>query len=84
MQREKKYNNEISPTNLTCFALMGLDYLVSRDGNIKLCEVNTHPALEWGSMLSVDTHIYNRLIKETLQILLLNKALKETGFNTLI
>ena len=29
----------------TCFALIGADLLVARDGRILVCEVNSHPAL---------------------------------------
>lgn len=51
--------------SVTCFALMGVDLVMSSDGIIKLCEVNNHPALGWGTMSDVPTSIYARLVEDT-------------------
>jgi hypothetical protein len=69
----------------TCFALLGLDWLLqsptqtstttchsSVDGGpLKLCEINSHPALGWGSMAKVQSHIFAELVEQTLDMLLL-------------
>jgi hypothetical protein len=57
--------------DVTCFALLGMDHLVQADGGILLCEINSHPALAWGSMKEVDYSVYKDLIQESLALLLL-------------
>ena len=69
---------------VTCFALLGADYLVSRDGEVKLCEINSHPALGWGSMKDVQKDVFARLVKETLDIAVFCQSLSETGFVPLV
>ena len=54
--------------DVTCFALLGSDYLISSEGEVKLCEVNVHPALNWGTMREVDSHIFARLVEDSLDI----------------
>lgn len=68
---------------VTCFALAGADYLVDRTGKVWLCEVNSHPALNWGSMQDVDRGVFARLVEEMLGVLLFDEALSETGFESL-
>ena len=53
-------------------------------GNVKLCEVNSHPALGWGTTSKVPSKVFSNLIEETLSILLLNGNEKETGFDALV
>lgn len=65
---------------VTCFALLGTDYLVSDLGDIKLCEVNSHPALGWGSMAQVSKPVFAQLIQETLDIVLFDAPMSSTGF----
>ncbi|CAJ1942132.1 unnamed protein product [Cylindrotheca closterium] len=64
------------PTSLapetTCFGLFGLDLMMDSDGDIKVCEVNSHPALGWGTMSKVPQEVFERLIEETLSLLLQN------------
>jgi hypothetical protein len=69
---------------VTCFALLGADYLVSSDGGVKLCEVNSHPALGWGSMASVPKHVFARLVEEMLNVVVFDEPLSSTGFVPLI
>jgi hypothetical protein len=66
--------------SVTCFELLGADFLVAADSSLKLCEVNSHPALGWGTMSDVPSEIYERLVKETLSILLLDANIEDTGF----
>lgn len=56
-----------------CFALLGTDLLLSKDGTIKLCEVNSHPALGWGTMKDVPYQVYQRLIEDTLSLVVFNE-----------
>lgn len=65
---------------VTCFALLGADYLVSSKGELKLCEVNSHPALGWGSMAAVPREVFVRLVSETLSVVVLHEPLASTGF----
>ena len=69
----------ISPS-VTAFALVGADLLMSSEGAIKLCEVNSHPSLGWGTMSDVPVCVYSRLIEDTLSVLLLGNDWDETGF----
>jgi len=66
--------------SVTCFALLGADFLVAADSSLKLCEVNSHPALGWGTMSDVPSEIYDRLVTETLSILLMDAKIDDTGF----
>lgn len=68
---------------VTCFALLGADYLVSKDGDIVLCEVNSHPALGWGSMSGVPKKVFVRLIDEFLGLMLGFQGVEGTGFHKL-
>lgn len=61
--------NKISP-GCTVFALLGSDLLIDDTGNIQLCEVNSHPALGWGTMAKVETAIFSELIQDALSIIL--------------
>jgi hypothetical protein len=54
----------------TCFALLGTDLLLDEKGIIKICEVNSHPALGWGAMAKVPADVFATLIEETLSILI--------------
>jgi hypothetical protein len=63
--------------NVTCFALLGVDLLVSEQHEIKICEINSHPALGWGSMSSVPRHVFDRLVRNTLEIVALNDTKQE-------
>jgi hypothetical protein len=54
----------------TCFALLGTDLLVDDNGAIKICEVNSHPALGWGTMSKVPSKVFSDLIEETLMLLI--------------
>ena len=55
-----------------CFALLGTDLILDSEGKIKLCEVNSHPALGWGTMSKVPNVVFKNLIESTLSILLAN------------
>ena len=60
----------------TCFALLGLDWLLQAKGNddtrprVKLCEINSHPALGWGTMAKVPSKVYTDLVQQTLDLLI--------------
>lgn len=54
----------------TCFGLLGSDILIDRGGKTILCEVNTHPALGWGTMGKVPNKVFDSLIEDTLAVLL--------------
>jgi hypothetical protein len=68
----------------TCFALLGLDWLLQdnfhekiNDGDkidsspqIKLCEINSHPALGWGTMSKVPPQVFTNLVEQTLDLLI--------------
>ena len=69
---------------ITCFALLGADFLIDIHGTVKLCEINSHPALGWGTMTDVKSEIYRRLVEEVLELMVLrDKGLDETGFVSL-
>jgi len=65
----------------TCFQLLGVDLLVASKDNeatdddenavptIKICEVNSHPALGWGTMSQVPSKVFRGLMEDTLSIL---------------
>ena len=40
------------------------------DGKVLVCEVNTHPALGWGTMANVPSKVYPDIVQDTLDILL--------------
>ena len=54
----------------TCFGLFGNDWILNSQGNLQLCEINSHPALGWGTMAQVDDTVYDDLVLQTLTILL--------------
>lgn len=62
----------------TCFALLGVDWLLQfhRQNNdesktrLKLCEINSHPALGWGTMSKVPSRVFSDLLEDTLNLLL--------------
>ena len=57
---------------ITYFALLGLDLLQrASDGCLVCCEVNSHPALGWGTMAKVPSAVYQGLVQDTLSVLLL-------------
>lgn len=64
----------------TCFALLGTDLLVDEHGNVKICEVNSHPALGWGTMSQVEPQVFTKLIEDTLSILVFGEMLGDNGF----
>jgi hypothetical protein len=74
----------------TCFALLGTDLVIDDRGKIKICEVNSHPALGWGTMCKVPSHVFITLIEETLSMLLARNTEEEfqiqelTGFHSLL
>ena len=75
-----------NPGITTSFALLGVDLLIEdsnqgvqsdlglestgRRGGVMICEVNSHPALGWGTMANVPKDVFDRLIEDTLTILL--------------
>jgi hypothetical protein len=63
----------------TCFALLGADLLVSEAGAVKICEVNSHPALGWGTMKQVPSKVFQRLIEDTLVVLIGDETLQYEG-----
>jgi len=69
-------NNTIG-RDTTCFALMGADLIVDENGDIKICEVNSHPALGWGTMSKVPSKVFSNLIENTLSLLLSNGNIDE-------
>ena len=76
--------NDISP-NTTCFALLGIDFMIDEFGNIKVCQVNSHPALGWGTMSNVPSSVFRNLIEDTLLLLLKgdkdDELIEETNFD---
>lgn len=74
------FNPPYIANQVTCFALIGADYLVSSQGEVKLCEVNSHPALGWGSMAAVPREVFVRLVTETLSVVVMHEPLASTGF----
>eukprot|EP00546_Thalassionema_frauenfeldii_P004835 CAMPEP_0178926512 /NCGR_PEP_ID=MMETSP0786-20121207/18581_1 /TAXON_ID=186022 /ORGANISM="Thalassionema frauenfeldii, Strain CCMP 1798" /LENGTH=372 /DNA_ID=CAMNT_0020601657 /DNA_START=67 /DNA_END=1185 /DNA_ORIENTATION=- len=66
--------------DVTLFALAGADHLIDSNGETKLCEINSHPALGWGSMKNVDHGVYKRLIEETLAIVVFGDDYAATSF----
>ncbi|KAG7367923.1 tubulin-tyrosine ligase family protein [Nitzschia inconspicua] len=60
-----------------CFALLGLDWLLQspntqheNKSRLKLCEINTHPALGWGTMAKAPSPVFADLLEQTLDLLL--------------
>lgn len=66
---------------LVCFALLGVDCLLDSDQTVKVCEVNSHPALGWGSMSGVPKHVFPKLIQDTLGIVVFKDTPDTTGFS---
>jgi hypothetical protein len=67
----------------TCFALLGVDLLMDDQENIKICEVNTHPALGWGTMARVPPHVFTKLVEDTLSVLVFRNDSDSNGFQVL-
>lgn len=66
------HSNTLAPET-TCFALMGVDLMMDdNEGKIQVCEVNSHPALGWGTMSKVPKDVFVTLIEETLSFLVQN------------
>jgi len=72
----------------TCFALLGLDWFVQSpsssnsscgDVELKLCEVNSHPALGWGTMAQVPSIIFKGLVEQTIDCLMEQNHLGTEG-----
>lgn len=68
----------------TCFALLGADLLMDERGEVKVCEVNSHPALGWGTMAKVPKRVFSDLIEEALSLVLLDGDEEETGFDHIL
>jgi hypothetical protein len=66
----------------TCFALWGTDLLVDNKGHVKICEVNSHPALGWGTMSKVPQKVFSDLIQQVLTLLMDGdlEEQEDTGF----
>jgi hypothetical protein len=69
--------NTFIASDTTCFALLGVDWVVQsksqdKDGKIltKLCEVNSHPALGWGTMSKVPSPFFDELIQEAISLMI--------------
>ena len=86
------FSNAFIATDTACFALLGVDWVVQsksqdKDGKIRtrLCEVNTHPALGWGTMSKVPSPFFDELIEETISLLIDDppKARNQNQFDTL-
>ena len=67
----------------TCFALLGTDLILDSSLNIQVCEVNSHPALGWGTMSKVPSFVFSRLVNESLDILL-GISHRKTNFNRIL
>eukprot|EP00977_Amphora_coffeiformis_P008365 scaffold1893_cov220-Amphora_coffeaeformis.AAC.10 len=67
-----------------CFALWGVDLLMRDDGKVLVCEVNTHPALGWGTMANVPSQVYSDIVRDTLDILLYSGGDAPTRFCELL
>ena len=65
--------------NCSAFALMGLDLMMNSDGQMQIVEVNSHPALGWGTMAAVPGQIYDNLVCETLALLIAGRK-SQTSF----
>jgi hypothetical protein len=83
-----QHDDEISQhESVIAFGLFGMDFLVSNTTNkrhdtmVRLCEVNSHPALGWGTMSHVPKHVFDRLVEDTLSVILLNPTF-HTSQNT--
>lgn len=80
----EQYQDQISQET-TCFALLGLDILIDKSGTAKLCEINTHPALGWGTMSNVPPQVFDSLIEESLSLVLdRNASIEGTRFERLL
>jgi hypothetical protein len=79
-----KFRNSMSPET-TCFALLGGDIVLQEDGTAKMCEVNSHPALGWGTMSKVPKNVFDSLIEDSLSILMVgDAAIEDTGYQRLL
>ncbi|CAB9530488.1 expressed unknown protein [Seminavis robusta] len=67
----------------TCFALLGADLLVSSEGQVIVCEVNSHPALGWGTMSQVPAAVFRGLIEDSLSIIVFDKMKEGNKFESL-
>lgn len=63
-------HSEIMAPQTTCFALLGNDWIMDEQGNLQLCEVNTHPALGWGTMSKVPNSVFKDLSRQVLEVLI--------------
>ena len=75
--------NLVAAGNTTCFALLGTDLIVDSEGNIQVCEVNSHPALGWGTMSKVPSPVFSDLVDQTLDVLL-GGASEGSEFKTML
>jgi hypothetical protein len=74
----EKFQSTVATDNMAsdtaCFALAGTDLLMDgATGNMLLCEVNSHPALGWGTMSQVDPAVFRGLIEDALSLVVLEK-----------
>ena len=73
--------NDDDHTTRTYFALLGVDCLVSNNNHeIQICEVNSHPALGWGTMANVANEVFARLVTDTLAIVVFGDKAESTGY----
>lgn len=55
----------------TLYQLYGLDFMVDKTGQVFLIEANAYPAIASGSMVSVETSIYTKLISDLIELVVL-------------
>ena len=60
----------------TLYALMAYDVALRADGTPLLLEINSHPAINDGTMSGVKAEVYTRLVQDVLTLLVL-PALEE-------
>ena len=64
---------------------MNIDFMIDEFGNIKVCQVNLHPALGWGTMSNVPSSVFRNLIEDALLLLLKgdrdDELIEETNFD---
>ncbi|GAB4821360.1 hypothetical protein N2152v2_008406 [Parachlorella kessleri] len=53
------------------YHLFGYDFIVDRVGKVQLLEVNAYPAIASGTMAGVDRHLYTRLVRDLLGLVVL-------------
>ena len=86
-QQQQTSNNCWLAPHTTCFALLGNDWILSPSSEgstiLQLCEVNSHPALGWGTMAKVPRYIYDDLVRDTLQIILSESNVLPSSFTPL-